>query len=358
MSKKLFMLVIAALILATVSQPALAAMPEDGTCTYKATFLADVTFPDDTVVEPGTQFLKTWRVRNDGTCTWGAGGYALHTLKFSSGDKLAAVSPVEISGTVKPGNTVDLSVKMTAPSAKGTYVSRWLFAVDNGSFLGVGPDGKMPLYVRIIAATIPTPTRISFDKGATSAAISGSLKGGEVKEFLIYALKGQTMMIVMGSTHSDVSFLIRGKNTNDTLGIIRAPTATWVGSLPASQDYVIEVFGNTKPSQFSFNVTIPSRIQFASGAVSATVNGRTNARRTISYLLHAAAGQTMAVTVNAPNKVVGLTIYGLRDGQPLVRAESGATTWTGKLPATQDYVVNVVPGGDTSINFSLQVTIK
>jgi hypothetical protein len=35
-----------------------------------ARFVKDVTFPDGTTVQPGSVFLKTWRIRNDGTQRW------------------------------------------------------------------------------------------------------------------------------------------------------------------------------------------------------------------------------------------------------------------------------------------------
>src|SRR5262245_58083221 len=33
-------------------------------------YISDVTIPDNTVVNPGQSFTKTWRVSNTGTCTW------------------------------------------------------------------------------------------------------------------------------------------------------------------------------------------------------------------------------------------------------------------------------------------------
>ncbi|HEX9075444.1 MAG TPA: hypothetical protein VF932_06670, partial [Anaerolineae bacterium] len=106
------------------------------------------------------------------------------------------------------------------------------------------------------------------------------------------------------------------------------------------------------------NVTIPQRITFEPGGIGAAVTGATNSRRTVTYLLRAARGQTMTVVVNAPPNTVGLTIYGLDDGNPLVRAVSGATSWTGQLPGTQDYVIEVVPAVDAPVNFSVQTTVR
>ena len=35
-----------------------------------AAFVRDVTIPDGTIVEPGRDFTKTWRLKNVGTCSW------------------------------------------------------------------------------------------------------------------------------------------------------------------------------------------------------------------------------------------------------------------------------------------------
>jgi hypothetical protein len=117
--------------------------------------------------------------------------------------------------------------------------------------------------------------------------------------------------------------------------------------------------GNGAPTaNFSLNVTIPVRIVFAPGAVTAQVSGTTSQGRIVTYLLRANGGQTMTVTLNAPANSAGITIYGLEDGQPLIRSQTGATTFTGQLPATQDYVIQVVPFGNSQVNYTLDVTVQ
>src|SRR5690349_21676550 len=41
-------------------------------------FVADVNIPDGTSMSPGQDFLKTWRVKNTGSCPWGAGYKLVH----------------------------------------------------------------------------------------------------------------------------------------------------------------------------------------------------------------------------------------------------------------------------------------
>jgi hypothetical protein len=66
----------------------------------------------------------------------------------------------------------------------------------------------------------------------------------------------------------------------------------------------------------------------------------------------------MTANLLAPPNSAGITIYGLDDGQPLIRSQSGATSFNGPLPATQDYVIQIVPFGNTAVNFTLDVTVQ
>jgi hypothetical protein len=55
---------------ATTGTPAQIPTSTPEGCTDIAAFVADVTIPDNTVMAPNQPFTKTWRLRNDGTCTW------------------------------------------------------------------------------------------------------------------------------------------------------------------------------------------------------------------------------------------------------------------------------------------------
>ncbi len=332
----------------------------EGACSYKATFLGDVSVPDGTVVPAGTAFVKTWRVRNDGTCTWGTAGYALHSLVFVGGDQLNAPNAVPLPAQVQQGGVVDISVPMVAPASQGTFRSEWMLQVDNGPRIGVGSNGSTPLYALIVAGPASTGsgvTRITFAAGATEASVQGGLPAGQSQDFAVSARQGQTMMLDLSSSSNSATLFVWGAQGINPQVIRMTPTG-WLGVLPATEDYIIRVSAGSTATNFSLNVTIPQRIVFAPGAIAATVNGTTSARRTVTYLLRASVGQTMTATLNAPADSVGLTIYGLSDGIPLVRAVSGATSFTGQLPGTQDYVIEVVPAVDATINFSLKVIVQ
>ncbi len=86
-----------------------------------AQFIDDVTVPDGTVFQPGATFTKTWRLKNNGVCTWTSG----YQLIFDSGDSMSGPATQALAGSVAPGQTVDISVTLKAPTAGGTYRGYW-----------------------------------------------------------------------------------------------------------------------------------------------------------------------------------------------------------------------------------------
>src|SRR5687768_18511207 len=103
----LFALVLSALPAAALPASVSAAQA----CTDRAQFVTDVTVPDGTRYDPGATFRKTWRLRNIGTCPW----TTAYTMVFDSGTQMSSTSSVALPTTVPPGQTVDVSVDMTAP---------------------------------------------------------------------------------------------------------------------------------------------------------------------------------------------------------------------------------------------------
>lgn len=113
-----------------------------------ASFVKDVSIPDGTVMAPGAGFTKTWRVKNIGTCTWTSD----YELVYSSGDQMKAADSVKLGASVKPGETIDISVKMTAPSTAGEYTGYWKMRSADGKVFSFGAAGKTAIWVEIKVA--------------------------------------------------------------------------------------------------------------------------------------------------------------------------------------------------------------
>lgn len=83
-------------------------------------YVADVTVPDDSVFAPGSEFVKTWRLKNTGTAAWPEGT----VLKWAGKEQMGAPETVTVV-PVEPGATVDVSVPMIAPEETGRHRGDW-----------------------------------------------------------------------------------------------------------------------------------------------------------------------------------------------------------------------------------------
>lgn len=99
-----------------------------------------------------------------------------------------------------------------------------------------------------------------------------------------------------------------------------------------------------------------ARINFASGAVSATISGDLHPSESDLYVLKAQAGQTMQVDLTFNEGAAILVVWGA-DGTVLLTDHAEVAHFQGSLPTTQDYFI-LVKGNPTSPTlYNLTVTI-
>ena len=135
--------------MATVLPTAVVATPTSGKCTHNMTYVADVTVPDGQQFSPGSYFTKTWRIKNSGTCTWTTN----YTFDFVSGNQMNGWRQ-PLPKTVYPGDTVDISINMTAPNTPGSYQGNWQLKDPFGYGIGT------PIWVKIVVPGSSVPTAI------------------------------------------------------------------------------------------------------------------------------------------------------------------------------------------------------
>ena len=230
----------------------------------------------------------------------------------------------------------------------------------------VSPDAAATYTLTVSASPLrptPTPTpqrsRVQFQPGATSAAVSGELAPGGTRTYVLRASAGQIMQVTLWANvgakiliwGADGSRLNRGTEEEG-----------WQGTLPKTQDYFIQVVGGDQALSYCLRATVFARIQFPRGAVSATVASPTQTcvpqgvEVVGAYALRASAGQTLRVTLNSPNNDILLTVVGA-DGTPVKYYDDWSTVWEGVLPTTQDYhLLLVATGGDS--RFTMTVTAR
>lgn len=97
-----------------------------------AQFVSDVTVPDGEDHAPDTTFVKTWKLRNAGTCSWSNS----YSVVFVSGNSMGGPASQNLTETIAPGTTVDVSVNLTAPHEPGSYTGYWTLKNATGQTFG------------------------------------------------------------------------------------------------------------------------------------------------------------------------------------------------------------------------------
>ena len=126
--------------------PAVTSTPTRTALCLHATLISDGDIPDGKEMSPNQAFTKTWTFKNTGTCTW----TTEFDIFFVSGDQMSAPSVLDFPQTVKPGESVTISIPMVAPSAPGTYTGYWIFADQGAKRFGIGTDGTGNFSVSIV----------------------------------------------------------------------------------------------------------------------------------------------------------------------------------------------------------------
>jgi hypothetical protein len=199
-----------------------------------ATYLADVTIPDYSHLDKGESFVKTWRVRNSGTCPWPEGTQ----LIFSQGHQMDAPDSVTV-GTLPAGETTEISVDMVSPNADDNFQGTWRFVTDNGDIFGT----RLTVVIRVgeIPTAVPTSTANPAAPAPPPPVPGGHIGGGFELGGQTHTLAHPNEMHYAGMTW--VKFQHKwssGQNPSDVLGRIQAAHANGLKvllSIPGGSEY-------------------------------------------------------------------------------------------------------------------------
>lgn len=95
----------------------------------------------------------------------------------------------------------------------------------------------------------------------------------------------------------------------------------------------------------AFATGVRKRIKFPRGRTSTTVNNAVLREEVDQYLVGARAGQKMKVQITSVESNASFTIYrpGTNGGLSGASWDDDATQWSGQLPDTGDYIIEVSP---------------
>ena len=210
-----------------------------------ARYVADVTVPDNEKFDNGETFVKTWRVRNAGTCDWPEDT----VLAFADGSQMGAPGSVPV-GALGAGQEIEISVDMEAPAEANYYTGIWRMQTAQGFF-----GGNLLVVIQAGEVASPPPAAIAPISGG-SFELGGHVRdtGFPYADQMHYA--GMNWTKVQVHYGQDVSGLVAASHAQGfkiQLSALGSPDmvtqagfeqnfANWVAGLAASGADAIEVW--------------------------------------------------------------------------------------------------------------------
>lgn len=225
--------------------------PSPSECINNAAFVADITVPDGSLFAANQSFNKIWRLRNTGTCAWGAG----YQFVFSGGDALTTNTVVAVPNTL-PGATADFLVPMNAPRDSGSHVGNWRLKTPGGTLFGQMVTVK-------ITVPGPAPTAAAAPSGpcnGTPVITSFTVDSGLV------TWGGKTNLRWGPVTNADSADIDQG------VGDIAAGPEGGFAQVSPSQTtiYTLNAHCGTSTVQKTVTILVPFAITSVVGSVSPT----------------------------------------------------------------------------------------
>ncbi len=187
------------LAIPTTSVPPSLTPPPTTPCDV-AQFIDDITVDDGMTFAPNESFTKTWRFKNNGTCSW-TPSYA---IVFGSGDAMSGPATQALTGNVNPGQTVDISVNLKAPAADGTYKGFWKLRNASGVLFA-----QVWVEIKVKTPAAPAPVNITLNAvgGTESGTVYEPASGIAVVQGTILAGDTGSNHLARGYMSFDISSL-------------------------------------------------------------------------------------------------------------------------------------------------------
>jgi hypothetical protein len=186
---------------ASVGSPAAVSPTQTGTPCNRASFVGE-TVPDNTNFIVQKAFTKVWQIKNEGTCTWTSG----YQLVFDSGERMGGpLSKPLTTGSVAPGERVEISVDLIAPALAGTHRGNWKIKDDKGEVFALASG---PFWVQIVAKRGGVVVWYVFKQGDSAPQV-------RVAQYLLRQ-QGYTNLVVDGIYGAETNEKVKNfQNKND-----------------------------------------------------------------------------------------------------------------------------------------------
>ena len=187
-------------------------------------FVADVTVPDGEQIPPDSEFIKTWRLKNAGTCTW----TTAYSVVFGSGNAMGGPATQALTADVAAGSNVDISLTLKTPHELGDYTGYWALRNASGQTFG-------SFYVQIKVANVgagggPGGTslaasnvgQVRSDGTVAAGAHAGAASGVGVRAFVAFDISGIPSDATIEEVQVDFTDFSTDSNPFASMGCLQA----------------------------------------------------------------------------------------------------------------------------------------
>jgi len=305
--------------------------------------------------------------RGDGTFYWhglilAAGGFAAQAAPMDLNMPMTMTMPTTmptISATLAPAVVATRTVTATAGQASSENAATTAAPTAAPTIAATQPPTATPLAPAGASLVVPTAVR------EVLVLQNLNVRNGPGQQYQPIAVvdRGEVVQVV-GVSPDSAWWNIVCPN--------KQPGNCWITADPTlSRPQTDQLFGATptfpavpsnpqapgiEPTSVQPTIEPATRIQFAPGATSATVDGQVNFPARTDYLVAASAGQEMQVEIVSAEAEANFAIRGVQDGQPYKQLENEDRSFTFTLPSTQDYLLSVASPGKRGA-FQLVVTV-
>lgn len=233
---------------------------------------------------------------------------------------------------IAPGSATRLRIQLADIAGFGDIDSD---ASADAAAVLVGSPGGSGTFIYLVAV---------LNDGGSANPVASTLLGDRIA---VRAIRIEDHKIIVG---------MRVRGPSDPFAVLtREVTRVYSlqnGQIVLENEQTADV-PSAPPGQFTYQT---QRLTVEVGKVT-TRQGTLRPGELVTYLVHADAGQELRVTVMSQFNNAILSIQGVGDNAQLVSRSSYSSTWSGRLPGTQDYSITIVTlaGNDLKYEVSLEL---
>jgi hypothetical protein len=191
--------------------------------------------------------------------------------------------------------------------------------------------------------------RLRFELGTTTLSTSWTeIAACQVHDYVIKLRKGESLWVQAWpdgpyEARDLMDVLVTGLGDGWIPTGDHAPNpATWLGTVPTTQDYRIAVANRGPATHYLLSVDVPRWLDLESAGGRITLPGLAGEEGLNSYNFHADAGDRLSIEITSPGDAVWFTLVG-PDAQPIIRAIPEGTHQVETVASlTGDY--NIIAG--------------